>query len=755
MMRFFWTILLPMSVTGACAAVLLWLTQPLLHRMGRIQWPAGAVIAVLCLFVFPVSFFIPKLPGISALEAPPSATVPAQNTAEFGTASPFAPPSSAGTSPYSVNTSPFSANAFPFSVGRSPHSADTFFFSADPFSLSAAASSFFQAAGAPSANVAAGAAGTTGMLPAENGGSAAGMYATVLRVVPLFWAAGTVLALLYSAVSYLRFAVRLRRSSRAVTDAAAVAGLQEAQKKSGIARTPELRCTGAITSPLAMGIVCPCIYLPADAPADVRLDYALQHECVHLRKGHLFWKFAAQLVCAVHWFNPAAWLLPRLLNEACEFDCDRAVAAALDDRQRHGYCAALLDAADTGRLPRCVSAFSRPATILRKRIEVVLAPKPRLLKRISAMALCAALVLCAAGLTACAAGQAADSAAELLPSPQSDPALGEKLPQETDPEQTDDPASAPETGAQLLQSGIFWNEPNQAKAELVWPVPGMKSIATGFGHGGHRGTDICASPDAVILAVKGGTVSIAEYHASYGNYVEIDHGDGWKSRYAHCSRLLVQVGDTVSAGQVVACVGATGYSTGYHCHLELIHDETLVDPLSVFGMQENDQNENAGAYAEFSLKDAPQRKNLSFGWHQSRGTEAEFNMTEKILGADASAEERSQFEQNARFWQASFSKPVTVMNEQKGEAYVTLFLCEYEEKLYICDVLQGGFTEGEGWKRISDICVFVLNSEDMQKPPAVTISANFLNGNETESTFITSTFVPTAAEGEWGYAQQG
>ena len=461
MMRFFWTILLPLSATGGCAAVLLWLTRPLLYRMGRMHWPVNAVIAVLCLFVIPVFLFVPKVPA-AVMPEPAPAAMPSSPVLQ----------NASGSDEGSVSVPPQAA------------------------------------ADAPSAYVAGGAANTNASAPAGNGGATAGMRLVFLRGLPLVWAAGMALALLCNAVSYLRFAVRLRCSSRAVTDAAMLDSLRAAQKESGAMRCPELRCAEAIASPLAMGVVRPCIYLPAGIAADAALDYALQHECVHLRKGHLFWKFAAQLVCAVHWFDPAVWLLSRLLNEACEFDCDRIVSAVLDGAQKCGYCTALLDAADPGRMPRCVSTFSRPASILRKRIEAVLAPKPRLWQRIISVALCAALVLCAAGLTACAAGQAADSAASLLPSLQPVSTPEEDLPQQGDSGQAGAPAFAQGNNVQPLQSGIGANDPDEASEEWVWPVPGMKVITRKFSENGHYGVDIAASKDEAILAVRGGTVTM-------------------------------------------------------------------------------------------------------------------------------------------------------------------------------------------------------------------------------------------------------
>lgn len=94
----------------------------------------------------------------------------------------------------------------------------------------------------------------------------------------------------------------------------------------------------------------------------------------------------------------------------------------------------------------------------------------------------------------------------------------------------------------------------------------------------HTGLDISAVQGTDIKAVADGTVIFASYNGSYGNLVKIDHGNGVETWYAHTSKMYVEVGDTVSAGDVIAAVGSTGNSTGPHLHLEIRVDGEYVDP---------------------------------------------------------------------------------------------------------------------------------------------------------------------------------
>lgn len=95
----------------------------------------------------------------------------------------------------------------------------------------------------------------------------------------------------------------------------------------------------------------------------------------------------------------------------------------------------------------------------------------------------------------------------------------------------------------------------------------------------HLGVDFGIEEGTDIYAAKAGTVICAEYSGSYGNLVKIDHGDGLETCYAHCSRILVQEGQQVDAGQVIAEVGSTGNSTGPHLHFEVRVDGQVTDPL--------------------------------------------------------------------------------------------------------------------------------------------------------------------------------
>jgi len=118
--------------------------------------------------------------------------------------------------------------------------------------------------------------------------------------------------------------------------------------------------------------------------------------------------------------------------------------------------------------------------------------------------------------------------------------------------------------------------------KYLWPVTGTITSRFGWRWGRfHHGIDIGAPQGRSIVASRAGRVTFSGWNGGYGNTVIIDHGDGVTTLYAHASRLLVSRGTWVEAGQVIARVGSTGFSTGPHLHFEVRVNGVAINPLSV------------------------------------------------------------------------------------------------------------------------------------------------------------------------------
>ena len=123
------------------------------------------------------------------------------------------------------------------------------------------------------------------------------------------------------------------------------------------------------------------------------------------------------------------------------------------------------------------------------------------------------------------------------------------------------------------------------------PIQGDYRVSSGFGirndpfTGGlamHEGLDFTAMSGTTVVATAKGTVTRSGWDFGYGNVVEVQHAEGFATRYAHLSKRLVQVGDTVERGGVLGEVGSTGRSTGPHLHYEVFNKDRVINPALVF-----------------------------------------------------------------------------------------------------------------------------------------------------------------------------
>ena len=127
--------------------------------------------------------------------------------------------------------------------------------------------------------------------------------------------------------------------------------------------------------------------------------------------------------------------------------------------------------------------------------------------------------------------------------------------------------------------------PSRSPVAASYITSGFGRRADPFGRGAawHKGIDFSARTGDTVMAVADGVISYSGVRSGYGNVVEIDHGNGYVTRYAHNSRNVVQVGDLVRSGQKVARAGSTGRSTGAHVHFEVWENGRVVNPRKFLG----------------------------------------------------------------------------------------------------------------------------------------------------------------------------
>lgn len=367
------------------------------------------------------------------------------------------------------------------------------------------------------------------------------------------WAAGAAVCLLRAGVSAFRLHRRVALACKT---------------PDGCYTCPE------VTAPFTLGLLHPRIYLPADLQGEARRAVLL-HERTHIRRGDCLVKPLYYFVVCLHWWNPLAWLAFAQFEHAMETACDEAAVRGCTAAQRSLYCESLLHYA-TLKVPGGALAFGAPK--VGQRILHALryrAPGRAVLGVCVAVAGLAAAVLLARptlAQEAVPAADTADTAQTVGDTPDTASTAGSVPPVE----------DSPLTEDVVVPGDTVENSRFEPAGGFILPLSEYRYYSRRMSFY-HKGDDIVAEAGTPVLAAADGTVTVVQWHYSYGNCIVIDHGadtqgQHWYTLYAHLQDLLVQEGQTVKQGEQIGTVGSTGNATSVALHFELRCEDTLLAP---------------------------------------------------------------------------------------------------------------------------------------------------------------------------------
>ena len=365
----------------------------------------------------------------------------------------------------------------------------------------------------------------------------------------ILWLVGAALLTIYLAAAWLYWQRKFHRS-------VPVSGKGWGDEYP-LRRPLEVRELEGLRTPLTCGVLRPVILLPAgQTTGDAeRLRCILTHEYVHIRRFDALRKLALAAALVLHWFNPAVWLLFHLVSRDMELFCDEQALRLLGDERRKTYALTLLMTAEQGRaeIPLC-NFFGK--TMIEERI-VMMKQK----NRITALATVLA-VLMIVGVTTAFATTAEE------------------------PEKADDGQYTVAVGLEEREEA--GETPAAEVTSLVWPAEGCDTVSCPFGKANPITgvtTDhitIAGEEGASILAVASGTVIDSGWRNDWGNYLEIDHGNGLVTFYTHLQEVCVNRDTTVEQGTLIATLGQSGTATGPCLGFYVSVDGVTVDPMEWF-----------------------------------------------------------------------------------------------------------------------------------------------------------------------------
>ncbi len=245
--------------------------------------------------------------------------------------------------------------------------------------------------------------------PAERG-------VTTMELLMLLWAFGAVVFVAYQGGSYAIFLRKVLRWGRPVGQESGISdAMRRLQAELGIKATIRALVCGNIASPMMLGFAKPTLVLPKDDYDEPELYFILRHELTHFQRGDLRYKALMLLANAVHWFNPAVWLMVREASRDLEISCDAAVieGAGMERRKQYGETILACVHKEAARHTALSTHFYGGKRTLKERFGNILNTK----KRKAGVVLFIALLLCAGiagGLVACSAKAAAPTQEEVV-----------------------------------------------------------------------------------------------------------------------------------------------------------------------------------------------------------------------------------------------------------------------------------------------------------------------------------------------------
>ena len=426
---------------------------------------------------------------------------------------------------------------------------------------------------------------------AQNGAQAeisaqSGRKMTAIQVLSLVYIGGAVLLALYFGFGH---AVMLRRCK----------GFEH---EKGTAANEILRCfdkSGKITllvstdacSPFSIGIIKPKIVLPPDCKAE-QLRFVLAHEYVHIRDRDSVARLLGLAAVCAGWFNPFVWIAFKYLDRDLERFCDERALRLLGAENAPRYALTLLDFAE--RQMQSAAAQSFAAAPLEERVNDILNMKKRKTSTLAEAVLVASALL---AMTACGTAAYAEEASQAAAGEQTavikvevpagdSGARHPEIPAEKPPKSAVDNSSdvikvdAAGSESALVERTAYrtydrkWDFYDIFTSDYARPTKYANSVlwtSEGFVYiDGTKGED--------VFSTKSGTVKDLGYTSTgYGTMLIIEHDDGTAVIYCHLNEILVEVGDRVKQGDVIATLGSSGNTKTPVCGFEII--ENGVTPL--------------------------------------------------------------------------------------------------------------------------------------------------------------------------------
>jgi bla regulator protein BlaR1 len=381
----------------------------------------------------------------------------------------------------------------------------------------------------------------------------------LINIAIISWMLGMVIISWRSWRSYIHFRNQLNEEASLIPSSLILEKLHQTTYKLEISKFPPIYESQLVSTPSLIGIINPAIYLPIDqfkSWNSETLFFIVKHEMIHYQRKDIAVNLCFYMLCVIHWFNPFMWLAYKAFRSVQELTCDATLLSKhnFDPIQYGKVIIQMLEKQRaTGRATLHTGISLTGNNNIKRRIEMIVNYR----KSHFVTMLIGILLLSMFSFALLTSAKEPDQAV------------------------TPDQVDVSEQPSAVSQVTFQPHHPiNSMKITALFGERPTSKDRTEFFDGI---TMISIEDDRTVFSVDDGKVEYAAYDTEnyMGNYIVIDHGNGWKTTYAHLEEIKVKENQTVRRGDTIGKYGSTGNSVGVHLAFKVYHHDEVINPQDV------------------------------------------------------------------------------------------------------------------------------------------------------------------------------
>ena len=393
----------------------------------------------------------------------------------------------------------------------------------------------------------------------------------IYQILPYAWISVFLFLIIYNFICYFIFLYKLKKSYLDLQNQDLEDLIDTICKEMHLKKV-NFKISDIVSTPMTIGILNKKIIIPKEVLNNEQYEMILRHELFHIKNKDIEYKFLLLVLNCIYWFNPIIYMFANQVNEILELNCDEKVLENQTHKYRISYAQTLLNQIEISKNKQfkySINFANRRKNIMKRFSNIIDGGETKKCNIATIATVTAVLLIVSILLIVLIPNINFATSDTLKPEITLEPKDSNNIKSENVLKPEDSNASESESNDIILEK-VEASTPSFIAPLKNYEISKKFNIDSTYDH---TGIDLKATSNSEIYSVSSGKVVYSKYCGSYGNLIIVQHENGLQTFYAHCSKLLKNVDDTVNQGDVIALVGSTGYSTGPHLHFEIRDSE--------------------------------------------------------------------------------------------------------------------------------------------------------------------------------------